>query len=128
MDLQLWKNQIYDKLKQGKKLCIVSATKSMVTQLSDYIELMVTTNQLPKTFKHLSYTSDTCKKEKTEQLADVELHWKDIGCLLYSPTVSAGISYNIINTGGFDEVFVYLKTPCGGTASFNTLCQMFITT
>ena len=124
VDLQLWKNQIYEKLKDGKKLCIVSATKSMVTQLSDYIELLKDTKQLPFDFKHLSYTSDTCKKDKTEQLAKVEYHWKDIKCLMYSPTVSAGISYNIINDGGFDEVYVYLKTPCGGTASFNTLCQM----
>ena len=124
IDKELWQNLFLSKLKEGKKLAFVSATKTMVNDMVTWINALKHKGDLPDDFKYLAYTSDTKESEKKKQLADVELYWSDVSVVLYSPTISAGTSYNLIDEGGFDEVFVYLQTPNMNTASYNTMSQM----
>ena len=120
-----WQNQFLDKLKQGKKLALVSSTKTMVNDMEVFINGLKHSGELPSDFEYRSYTSDTSAADKTKQLADVEHYWKSISCVLYSPTISAGTSFNLIDgNDGFDEIFVYFTTPSSNSASYNTLSQM----
>ena len=100
----------------------MSATKSEALDLSNLIELHKRRGNLPNKFSHMIYTSETAPQVKKQTLSDVETYWKDLNLVIYSPTISAGTSYNVSDKFGFDELYVYLKSK--GGASFNTLNQM----
>jgi hypothetical protein len=122
LDKLKWLDTLMKKLRLGKKIGFVSATKQMAIDLSTLVDSNIKSGMLPQSFTHLIYTSETPPALKKESLSDVETYWKNLDLVIYSPTISAGTSYNISDKFGFDELYVYLKSK--GGASFNTLNQM----
>ena len=122
-DKRLWQQTMLNKLIEGKRIGFVSATKSMVDVIESIIKEYIKTKKLPKDFKYLKYTADTDPSTKKKELGNVEEYWKEMNLVLYSPTISAGISYNVADYQ-FDEQYTYLRTPSSKSASYNTLYQM----
>jgi hypothetical protein len=50
------------------------------------------------------YSSETTMSEKREHFSDVNKHWSQYDVLVYTPTVSAGVSFELKH---FDKVFGY---------------------
>jgi len=101
------------KLKQNKKIVIVSNSLKEIKNL----EIYISTNNPTIKDKIKTYSSETSYSEKVEHFSDVSKHWKfitkkgvpntesnsnsnnngnstiPISVLIYSPTVSAGVSF-----------------------------------
>jgi hypothetical protein len=72
-----------------------------------------------RTLKILSYTSRTCGRVRARDLKNVDLAWTGADVLIYTPTISAGISYE---QSGFDEVFaVFTNDSCDALAAVQML-------
>ena len=120
-----FKDKIVEDLLNGKKLCVMSSTKAFVTQLKKEIEFKQEQNQLSK-FKILIYTSDTDKTQMQGDMQNIKDVFADktLKLLLYSPTISAGISYNSdIPEEGFDKLYCCVQTGAN-VCSLNTTKQM----
>ncbi len=115
--------ELFDKLKKGKKICFVSSTKRMCEDIEAKVSELKKCKELSEDFEVLVYTCDTSPVEK-QRLKNVGKHWKNANLVIYSPTISAGISYEILGKeeGGFDEIYAYIRNR--GGASYNTLVQM----
>jgi hypothetical protein len=50
------------------------------------------------------YSSRTSAEEKSRHFADVHTYWSELDCLIYTPTVTAGVSYEKVH---FDTLFGY---------------------
>ena len=117
-------SKIIEDLKKGKKLAIVSSLLSYSKQLADIIKDEMEKGNIKG--KILLYNSETDKAVLKEEISKPELHWGDglVRCIIYTPTISAGISYNCIeNEKGFNKVYAYLRSGIG-VASLNTHLQM----
>lgn len=120
--------ELFEKLKKGKKICFVSSTKRMCEDIEAKVSELKKCKELYEDFEVLVYTCDTSPFEK-QKLKNVDKNWKNANLVIYSPTISAGISYNpnikkMINPEGvmFDEIYAYIRNR--GGASYNTLVQM----
>lgn len=94
----VWINKLYIKLKKNYK--IVLATNSI--KEAEIIHQMIT-----KEYPHKNiglYSSKTAQSIKTVQFADVHKYWTSFDILIYTPTVTAGISYELKY---FDYLFGY---------------------
>lgn len=61
--------------------------------------------------RHKLYSSKTLQSEKEAHLADVHKHWGELDVLIYTPTISAGVSFELEH---FDELFCYFSDrSCG---------------
>ena len=115
--------EMVENLKMNKKIAFVSATKRMCDDIQSKIEDMKKKNELDDDFKYYVYTGETSIETKQNELKNVEETWKNANLVIYSPTISAGISFNIATLEhGFDQIYAYLR--CSGGASYNTLVQM----
>ena len=56
--------------------------------------------------KIMLYSSETCEKLKKEHLSDVNKHWAKYDILIYTPTITAGISFE---KSWFDEFFGFFS-------------------
>lgn len=57
------------------------------------------------------YSSKTLQSEKEAHLSDVHKHWGALDVLIYTPTISAGVSFELAH---FDELFCYFSDrSCG---------------
>jgi len=82
---------------------------SDISDISD-ISTMSDTPDTPDTKRIAVYTSDTSPTVKDEHFKNVDKYWSDIDILIYTPTVSAGISYEKKH---FDCLFAYFTdTSC----------------
>ena len=118
-------NKIISDLKNNKKLSVMSCTATFVTRLSKMIKEKHKDKSLPM-FKTKLYTRDTDKKQSKEDFADVEKSFGDgeLKLLMYSPTISAGISFNsMVQNKGFDKQYCYVQTG-SHVPSLNTTKQM----
>lgn len=62
-----------------------------------------------------TYSSETTQKERREHFADVDMHWKDIDVMIYTPTITAGVSFEVKH---FDVMFCYFTgASCGVEAA-----------
>ena len=120
--------ELFDKLKKKKKICFVSSTKRMCEKIEAKVEHLKKCKELSEDFEVLVYTCDTTPLEK-QKLKNVDKNWVNANLVIYSPTISAGISYNpdtkkMTTPDGvmFDEIYAYIRNR--GGASYNTLVQM----
>ena len=124
IDKNKFLKKMFDSMLEGKKIGFISSTKTMTEEIGGYIEELRNEGKLPLNFTFKIYNGDTSTKQKKDELSVVEDIWKDINFVAYSPTISAGTSYNLIGSDQFDELYVYYICPNNNTASFNTLNQM----
>ena len=92
-----WLGILYSSIDKGEKIAIPmsSLTKAKIIQKN-------LLNKFPEKRIKL-YSSETTNTEKKEHFGNVNLHWK-YDVLIYTPTVSAGISFEAEH---FDKVFGY---------------------
>ncbi len=124
-EVSKFKDLIIEDLQKGKKLCVMGSTKAFVDQVKEEVKEKQKEGVLPQ-FEIKIYTSDTDKtqmKDDMENVKDVFAN-KALKLLLYSPTISAGISYNSnIPEVGFDKLYCCVQTGAN-VCSLNTTKQM----
>ena len=84
----LRKHQINEDVRNGKNVVIICLSK---TTLDDLYEEIKKDN---KDCKILRYSSMTDDEQKTK-LKDVNNYWKEYNVLLYTPSIEAGISFEL---------------------------------
>ena len=89
-------NKIIDSIDKKRKICIISLTTKIMAQLEKIL--------IDKDIKYLSITSNSDDKIKKD-LANVNELWIKYQVVLYSPTISVGVDFNIEY---FDDVYSIL--------------------
>lgn len=123
-----YQNQIHsllNDLKNDKKIAIMSSSKNQSIEIFDMIKQHQKLGNL-KDFQVKLYNSETDGKQKADDFRDTNKSWGSglVKAIIYSPTVSAGISYNDTSTNGVHSLYCFVM---GGDnlPSFNTTRQMF---
>jgi len=100
-----WTSALLAALQRGKRVALASNSLK---------EAKVVARMASERFPHKRvkvYSSETAQSEKTEHFADVDTHWAGLDLLVYTPTVSAGVSFEVApGDGGYDCMFVYLSS------------------
>jgi hypothetical protein len=94
----VWLDHLYTAIKAGKR--IVLPTNSLSE--AETFEASIRSKFPGKTVR--LYSSRTPPSEKERHFADVHKHWSSLDVLIYTPTVSAGVSYEMER---FDMLFGY---------------------
>jgi hypothetical protein len=88
-------------------LTFLSNNKKIVIPTNSKLEAEVYKNLIQETFPnkkiHL-YSSEMSNSEKNEHFSDVNKYWSQLDVLIYTPTCSAGISFELEH---FDMVFAH---------------------
>jgi hypothetical protein len=94
----LWMSKLYELLDKNNKVVI---------PINSYTEAITIEEVLREKYKDKKiklYSSKTSASEKNKHFSDVHTYWSELDILIYTPTVSAGISYELEH---FDAVFGY---------------------
>jgi Origin of replication binding protein len=103
--------KVMEKLEQGKRVVVCSSTKSFVTMLETYVG-----TARPET-RILAYHSGV-----SESLSNVNDLWKSCDLLVYSPSVSAGVSFEAVH---FDCLVAFLVNSTATPSVDISLQQLF---
>jgi hypothetical protein len=96
----IWYSMLYNMLYEGKKIVIPTNSISASKDIYKYI-LTHFPNIKDRVILYNSETSDSLKKA---HFADVNSYWGNYDVIIYTPTLTAGVSYEIET---FDVVFGY---------------------
>jgi hypothetical protein len=107
-----WINHLFTKISEDKK--IVIPTNSIMEAKT--CELLISHEFPSKKIK--LYSSETKYSEKQLHFNNVNKYWSDLDVLIYTPTCSAGISYELEH---YDYVFGYF---CNTSCDVETCRQM----
>lgn len=97
-DKARWLRLLYTALDDGDRIAV---------PMSSLTEAKALANNITKKYPNKSvklYSSETPMSEKREHFSNVNLHWAQYDVLIYTPTVSAGISFE---RDHFAKVFGY---------------------
>lgn len=94
-------NEIIKQLIQNKKICVVSSSKTDALTL----ERKLLKHELLKNKVIKYYDKDSDK----DDLRDVNESWEKADCVIYTPTITVGISYTHKD---FDTIYVNAKNTC----------------
>ena len=97
-DQAVWLDHLFERLRAGQR--VVLPTNSLAE--AEAFEAAIR-QRFPEKAVRL-YSSRTPPSEKERHFADVHTHWSDLDVLIYTPTVSAGVSYELVH---FDVLFGY---------------------
>jgi len=111
-DQASWLEKMYSTLREGKR--IVLPTNSL-TEARTFEEAL--RREFP-TKNVMLYSSETSPSEKARHFGDVHKYWSDLDVLIYTPTCSAGVSYELKH---FDTLFGYF---CDVSCDVETCRQM----
>lgn len=95
-DKSAWLDHLFDRLSLGQR--IVLPTNS----LAEARTLWATINARHPDKNVRLYSSETPPSEKEHHFADVHAHWSNLDVLIFTPTISAGVSYELEH---FDVLF-----------------------
>ena len=108
---QVFKSAIMKSIREGKKIAVCSGSRTLLEEVE--LEILKYDNEL----KYIFYN----KKNPLPLGTNVNVAWDDIKVLMYSPTITAGISYDERDDHTpFDELFIYIGF------SFNPLARDII--
>ena len=94
---------IYEKLNKGKRIAIMTNSLVETMNIKEYIDTRIKK-------KIMVYNSKTRQSKKNKHFANVNKYWKKYDCIICSPTVSAGISFEEEH---FDYVFgIFTSISC----------------
>ena len=96
----IWLNKLHEMLQEGKRVVIPTNSLSEAKTL----ELSIKRSYPEK--KVFLYSSETSQSEKSLHFGDVDTYWSLLDVLIFTPTCSAGISYELNH---FDVVFSYFS-------------------
>lgn len=88
--------QVINKLKEGKKCCVVLGSR----KVGDDIMKTISKTEGLENIKTLFHNIDN----QLEYNANVNEKWNNLDLLMYSPTISCGISFTKLN---YDNLFIY---------------------
>tara|TARA_R110002153_G_scaffold155933_4_gene308080 strand:+ start:13112 stop:16273 length:3162 start_codon:yes stop_codon:yes gene_type:complete len=97
-DRAKWLNSVYSSLHSDEKIAI---------QMSSLAEAKALEVSLRRKFPDLTirlYSSETSSAVKKEHFTNVGVYWTECDVLIYTPTVSAGVSYELKH---FSKCFAY---------------------
>jgi hypothetical protein len=97
-DQAVWLDHLFERLREGQR--VVLPTNSLAE--AEAFEAAIR-QRFPEKAARL-YSSRTPPSEKERHFADVHTYWSDLDVLIYTPTVSAGVSYELEH---FDVLFGY---------------------
>lgn len=112
IDRDRWLSQLYDKLQDNKK--IVIPTNSILEAKT--CEMLIKDKYPDKVVK--MYSSELKYSEKQTYFGNVHKYWSELDVLIYTPTCSAGVSYELEH---FDVIFGYF---CNTSCDVETCRQM----
>ena len=96
----IFKSEIMKSLQNGEKISICSGSKTLLKEIE--LEILKTYGNSKK---YIFY----CKENPLLSNIDVDTEWDDIDILMYSPTITAGISYDLNGKNKpFDKLFIYI--------------------
>jgi len=111
-DQGAWLGRLYTALRAGSR--IVIPTNSL-TEARAYEEAIC--REFPKK-RVMLYSSETPPSEKARHFGDVHSYWGDLDVLIFTPTCSAGVSFELEH---FDALFGYF---CDASCDVETCRQM----
>lgn len=103
--------KIMEKLENGKRVVVCSSTKSFVTMLETYVGTVRPATRI------LAYHSGV-----SESLSNVNELWQSCDLLVYSPSVSAGVSFEAVH---FDCLVAFLVNSTATPSVDISLQQLF---
>lgn len=112
IDKNVWLSQLCTKLKEGKR--IVIPTNSIMEAKT--CEMLIREMYPDKNIK--MFSSELKHSEKQLYFNDVHKYWTELDVLIYTPTCSAGVSYELEH---FDVLFGYF---CNTSCDVETCRQM----
>ncbi len=98
VDKDMWYGVLYSALDNDEKIAV---PMSSLTEAKSLVRIIQ--KRYPDKSVKL-YSSETAMSEKKEHFANVNLHWAQYDVLVYTPTVSAGVSFEEKH---FHKVFGY---------------------
>lgn len=110
-DKKKWVSLIHDSIDNKMKIAILSSSLNEAKILYENIK---SNFNIPIKI----YSSETSITEKKLHFADVNEYWKKYDVIIYTPTVSAGISFELSH---FDRIFCYFTDA---SCSVETCMQM----
>jgi hypothetical protein len=108
-----WLVKIFDYIKNDKKIVVPIASNNKAKDLVNKIN----TDYPDK--KVLLIHRETSDEEKLENVINVNKSWSEYDIVIYTPSVSMGISYDLENY--FDAIFAY---GCHNSLGAQEFCQM----
>ena len=102
--------EIERQLRAGKRCCVVSGSRKLGEMILQYL------NDKGLNTNHIFYNI----KNKLENGLNVNEAWKQVELLIYSPTITCGISYDN-NQAHFDNLFIYSVNK--GSTHFRDIIQ-----
>lgn len=109
-DKQVFILEIEKKLKDGKRCCLVTGSRKLGDMLLQHLK----TKNI--NINHIFYSINN----KLENNINVDEKWKDTQLLIYSPTITCGISYDN-KLKPFDNLFIYAVNK--GSTHFRDIIQ-----
>lgn len=97
-DQAVWLDHLFERIRGGQRVVLPTNSLAEARAFEEAIR-----HRHPDKVVRL-YSSETAPSEKERHFADVHAYWSDLDVLLYTPTVSAGVSYELPH---FDVLFGY---------------------
>lgn len=111
-DKGAWLERLYASVRAGKHVVLPTNSLSEGRAFEEALR-----REFP-TKKIMLYSSETAPSEKARHFGDVHKYWSDLDVLIYTPTCSAGVSYELDH---FDTLFGYF---CDASCSVEICRQM----
>lgn len=100
----VWVDKILESIKAKKKIVIVWTSKTKgLAFAKTYLEPLA-----KEGLKYKFYNGNSTKADR-EELGDVNKHWAELDVLMYTTSITVGISYNN-QSAVFDEIFLYASS------------------
>lgn len=95
----LWLADIIKSMERGEKVVIPCASALIAKAVNECLQ-----SHFKARFSIQLFTQDTNERRRIEDLKDVQTAWKAYDALIYSPTISAGISFEQKH---YDRMFAF---------------------
>jgi len=111
-DQKVWLERLYEALRAEKKIVIPTNSLSEARALDEALRREFPAKRI------FLYSSETSPSEKARHFADVHTYWGELDVLIYTPTCSAGVSFERPH---FDVLFGFF---CDTSCNVETCRQM----
>jgi hypothetical protein len=109
----LWLHDIVRSINSGEHVVVPCGNASIAKAVYEAV-----VNAVDKNYKIQLFTQDTNERQRMEDLRDVQNSWAKYNALIYSPTISAGISFERKH---YHRMFAYFEV---GVTTLETFFQM----
>lgn len=111
-DQGAWLERLYEQVRAGRRVVLPTNSLGEAKAFEEALR-----REFPDKAVRL-YSSETAPSEKARHFSDVHTHWGGLDVLIFTPTCSAGVSFELPH---FDALFAYF---CDASCSVETCRQM----